>query len=85
MSSTPLGFVLAREGPRAEATAMIGDRALDVIGARANRILPIGVTWGYGSRAELIEAGAALLVETPRELVAALKSTREARVSPWDR
>jgi phosphoglycolate phosphatase len=47
---------------------MIGDREHDAIGARANGIASIGVTWGYGSRTELLEAGAACLVDEPRGL-----------------
>jgi phosphoglycolate phosphatase len=44
---------------------MIGDRSHDVLGARANGVLPIGVVWGYGSRAELEDAGARWIVESP--------------------
>jgi len=49
-------------------TAMIGDRRHDMIGARANGILPVGVTWGYGSRGELLESGAARLLDSPGDL-----------------
>ncbi|WP_376695983.1 HAD hydrolase-like protein [Wenzhouxiangella sp. EGI_FJ10305] len=51
-----------------EATLMVGDRRHDMIGARANRIHPVGVTWGYGSRDELLEAGAARLLCEPQDL-----------------
>lgn len=64
-----LAHVLGRAGLRPEETAMIGDREHDMLGARANRILPVGVTWGYGSRQELLNAGAARLMDEPRELV----------------
>jgi phosphoglycolate phosphatase len=47
---------------------LIGDRASDVAAARANRILSIGVLWGYGSKQELIEARANWLCEKPRVL-----------------
>ncbi len=47
---------------------MIGDRKHDAIGAKANGIATIGVTWGYGSREELLDAGAACLVDAPHEL-----------------
>jgi phosphoglycolate phosphatase len=47
---------------------MIGDRKHDAIGAGANGIAAIGVTWGYGSRQELSAAGAACLVDTPDAL-----------------
>lgn len=51
---------------------MIGDRKYDVEGAKAVGISPVGVTWGYGSREELLLAGAELLVDSPKELVSAL-------------
>jgi phosphoglycolate phosphatase len=44
---------------------MIGDRAMDVTAARASGLRTIGVLWGYGSRAELLAAGAADLCESP--------------------
>ncbi len=49
---------------------MIGDRKFDCIGARTNGIRTIGVSWGYGSAAELLAAGAVVLAERPLELPA---------------
>lgn len=37
---------------------MIGDRSHDVVGARSNGMTAIGVLYGYGSEAELRDAGA---------------------------
>ena len=37
---------------------MVGDRSYDIAGARANGVCAAGVAYGYGSRAELEEAGA---------------------------
>lgn len=51
---------------------MVGDREHDVHGARAHGIDTIGVLWGYGSREELLGAGAAHLVESPQQLRALL-------------
>ena len=51
---------------------MIGDRAGDISGARANRVRSIGVLWGYGSEAELRGAGADQLCGSPAELAACL-------------
>lgn len=51
---------------------MIGDRALDVVAARDNGVRSIGALWGYGSRAELADAGADDLCETPAALTACL-------------
>jgi len=55
-----------------ERAVMIGDRAGDIVGARANGIRSIGVLWGYGSETELTDAGADGLCGTPAELAACL-------------
>ena len=49
---------LTRAGCAPGDAVMIGDRLHDIHGAHENGILAIGVTWGYGSEAELREAGA---------------------------
>jgi phosphoglycolate phosphatase len=51
---------------------MIGDREHDVRAARVNGARAVGVLWGYGSREELVRAGAHALVATPADLPAAL-------------
>ena len=47
---------------------MIGDRGHDVRGGVANRVRTAGVLWGYGSREELVEAGADIVLQEPEEL-----------------
>jgi len=47
---------------------MVGDRKHDLIGAVANRMTPIGVSYGYGSVEELEGAGAARIAASPAEL-----------------
>ena len=47
---------------------MIGDRSHDMVGAGNNGIKGIGVLYGYGSRDELIGAGARHLCATPAEI-----------------
>jgi phosphoglycolate phosphatase len=49
---------------------MVGDRAQDIVAARAHGLHSIGVLWGYGSREELVAAGAAALCARPGELPA---------------
>ena len=51
---------------------MVGDREHDMRGAAANGVRGIGALWGYGTRGELLAAGAAALCEHPGELPAAL-------------
>jgi phosphoglycolate phosphatase len=48
---------------------MVGDSAVDITTARRGGLVPVGVTWGYRSREELIEAGAAHLIDKPSELL----------------
>lgn len=54
---------------------LIGDRAHDVQAALALGVRPIGVTWGYGTRQELINAGAEHLVANPAELAHLITSS----------
>jgi phosphoglycolate phosphatase len=51
-------------------TVMIGDREHDIVGAKANGISTIGVTYGFGSREELMGAGADALCDSPDEILA---------------
>lgn len=53
---------------------MVGDRKHDVIGARRNGMPTIGVTYGYGGRDELLEAGADELCDDIPSLQALLLS-----------
>ncbi|MBE6939444.1 MAG: HAD family hydrolase [Ruminococcaceae bacterium] len=53
---------------------MVGDRSHDVIGGQKAGLETIGVLYGYGSREELLEAGAMTLAQDPEELCAILLS-----------
>ena len=48
---------------------MVGDRCYDVIAAKENGIGSIGVLWGYGTRDELKNAGADIILDTVRMLL----------------
>lgn len=64
-----IAYVL-REFDIDPATAiMVGDREHDVHGATENGIPCIGITWGYGDREELEDAGAAVIFDTPGEVL----------------
>lgn len=43
---------------------LVGDRAEDIAAATANGLTPLGVTYGFGSREELRDAGAEWLFES---------------------
>ena len=47
---------------------MVGDRDYDVIGAKENGLECLGVLYGYGSRDELLNAGALEVFETAEDL-----------------
>lgn len=47
---------------------MVGDRKYDIIGAKAVGIASIGVLYGFGSKEELVEAGADYIVPTVDDL-----------------
>lgn len=52
-----------------ENVVMVGDTKFDVLGAKEHGIPTIGVAWGYGSREEMLEAGAIAIAETPQDLL----------------
>jgi phosphoglycolate phosphatase len=43
---------------------IVGDRAEDMAVARANGLIPLGVTYGYGQASELKDAGASVLFDS---------------------
>ena len=51
---------------------MIGDRHMDIDGARAHGMRGLGVLWGFGDEAELRDAGAQALLRHPQELESVL-------------
>lgn len=47
---------------------MVGDTSYDVEGANAHHIPTIGVAWGYGSIAEMVDTGAVAIAQSVDEL-----------------
>ena len=58
---------LERANVASDQVIMLGDRHYDILGALANKVLPVGALWGYGSRAELSSAGCKHFACTPKE------------------
>ena len=46
---------------------MVGDRSYDMIGAKNNKVLGLGVLYGYGNKKELLSSGASCLIEKPED------------------
>jgi len=55
-------------GMDARDASMIGDRHFDIEGARANGVRAIGAGWGFGSREELVSAGADVIADSVGKL-----------------
>ena len=66
-----IAYLLEQTG-RDSNTVMVGDTKFDVLGAKFHGIPTVGVSWGYGEIADMIEAGAAKIVYTMEELYEAL-------------
>ncbi|MBR2277960.1 MAG: HAD-IA family hydrolase [Eubacterium sp.] len=49
---------------------MVGDTQYDIDGAKENELRSIGVTWGYGTKFELIESGADFILDAPQDVEA---------------
>jgi phosphoglycolate phosphatase len=69
-----IAYVLTRENISTNLAIMVGDREHDVQGALRNAVGAVGVLWGYGSRQELLQAGASSLCDNPAHLTEVLSS-----------
>jgi phosphoglycolate phosphatase len=58
--------------PEGRRPVLVGDRAHDVLGAAAHGLPCIGAGWGPAEDGELTDAGAAVVVERPADVTAAL-------------
>lgn len=66
-----LRFALSKLRP-SSTPSMVGDRMHDVVGAKLNQMRSVGVTYGYGSRQELEQAGADAFADSPEQIVICL-------------
>jgi len=67
-----INHILCNEDLSENDTVMVGDRKYDMIGAGKCAVRKIGVTYGFGTHAELTEAGADYIVDSPGALVSLL-------------
>ena len=63
-----IAYLLGQVGSL-ENVVMVGDTKFDVLGAKEHGIPTIGVAWGYGTREEMLEAGAVAIAEKPEDLL----------------
>jgi phosphoglycolate phosphatase len=50
-------------------TVLVGDSEIDIETARNAGCYPLGVSWGFRSRATLEKAGAARIIDSPEEIL----------------
>jgi phosphoglycolate phosphatase len=62
-------YLLKQQQLSPQDCVMLGDRKHDMIGATANNVRAVGVLWGYGSRQELLTAGADSYLEFTDQLI----------------
>ena len=70
---------IAHHGLAPARTVMVGDRGADMVAARHHGLHALGASWGYGSREELVGAGAHDLCERPGELCTKLNRAHHDR------
>lgn len=63
-----IAYALKEFGIDPASAVMVGDREHDILGGKENGLPGVGVTFGYGSREELMRAGAAAVADSPAEL-----------------
>lgn len=73
-SPEPVLQAAASLGVRPDECAVVGDTENDVRAAKTAGALSIGVTWGYGTRAQLEEAAVDHLIESPEALPPLLRA-----------
>jgi phosphoglycolate phosphatase len=77
VKSEVINYALNELGVTDKANAfMVGDREHDIIGANESGIMSVGVTYGYGTRTELQNAGATYIVDKVDELTALILNQR---------
>jgi phosphoglycolate phosphatase len=55
-----------------EETIYVGDTDVDILVAKNANMLPVGVSWGFRDKEELLKVGAAHILEHPLDLMAIL-------------
>lgn len=59
---------VAQDAAKRKCTYMVGDRKFDIIGAKAEDVISVGVTYGYGSEEELLAEKPDFLAHSVDEL-----------------
>jgi phosphoglycolate phosphatase len=74
-----IAYILKKETISAKNTIMVGDRSYDILGAKKHGIYSVGVTYGYGTKEELIGSGADYIIDFPEEIMGVVKNSGRDR------
>jgi phosphoglycolate phosphatase len=74
-----IAYILKKEAISAKNSIMVGDRSYDILGAKKHGIYSIGVTYGYGTKEELIESKADDIIDSPEKIMGAVKNSGQDR------
>jgi len=69
-----IGLALNENNLSREETVMIGDRKEDILAGKSNNIRTIGVTYGFGTRKEIIESLPDEICHSPEEVIRAVEA-----------
>ena len=67
-------LIASKLGVRISCLAMIGDTPTDIETAISSNMTPIGVSWGFRGREELLKAGASEVISAPEQLLGLLNA-----------
>ncbi|MFO7849179.1 MAG: HAD family hydrolase, partial [Spirochaetia bacterium] len=65
-------FIMEQMGVNPEEVIYVGDSDVDMETAVRGGMYPVGVLWGYRSREEILNAGAEVLVDEPKNILTLL-------------
>jgi len=69
-----VAHILDLEGLDPKASLIVGDRSHDIIGGKKNGLMTAAVTYGYGTREEIIASKPDMIFASPSDLAAFLES-----------
>ena len=75
-----IAHVLAQERLEPSRVVMVGDREHDAIGAARCAVRCVGVSYGYGTEAELRAQGVTALARSPRDILSLVEAFFEKDV-----
>ena len=64
--------ILLASSLRPAGAMVVGDRKEDIVAGRSNMVRTVGVTYGYGSREEIVNSYPDYVCNNPREIYAVI-------------